>query len=832
MSLSDSAKPLRPARRFSRLGPVLLALVLLTSCKSDQEQVADFLTRGTEHAEAGRSKEAIIEFRNVIKVDPNSAEGHYALAEVYLEQGQLKQGYWELRETVRLDPANLDARVRFGAISAVARDFEEALAQAVAVTEADPSRAEAWKLRAQAVEALGRADESEEFYLKAIEVEPEEDDHQISIAQYYVRNSRSDDAEKALLQLVERSPGFRSNTLLARFYTSARRFDEAEVLLRQAVEDAPGTEGRLEASYTNLSSFLASQDRMDEAIALLEKARQTLSAKTDVLYSLARLYTAEGEPEKADAVIEQAAREAKDDPKAHLVLSAYRSSQGDSEGALVAAEAALAIDPTHLTARLRKAELLIDIGYRQKDVAKVSVGRSIVDDILRAQPTNGNACFVRARLELAEGSPEAAVVSLRCAIDARPNWAQAHFALGSALAMRNDKNGARMELARTLELDPEMHDARKALARIHAQLGEHEYAIEQGRLFADARPEDTAIRLLVAQSLVRLGKFDEALEELNKIDAELRTTETKYALARVQMELGRQNKSRALVLESRGLLLEVNADRECEYDVIRSLMTVERRLDQLADTVTRVDGCIEAEPTKSRLVQLRGELALVEGDGEAAEAWFKKAIDLNPESVSAYVQLASLYQRTGRLEETIAAYQSALEVKPDNGRMNHVLGVLFEYRGEIENAMEQYELAIAHEPSLGDAKNNLAYLLAERGETLDRALDLAQEAKALMPDSPNTADTLGWVLYKRGVASAAVGYLREAEAGMNADDGSLGVIRHHLAQAYEDNGEADKAIASLDRAISSLDITSGTEEPPWASDVRSMRERLSASPAG
>ena len=47
-----------------------------------------------------------------------------------------------------------------------------------------------------------------------------------------------------------------------------------------------------------------------------------------------------------------------------------------------------------------------------------------------------------------------------------------------------------------------------------------------------------------------------------------------------------------------------------------------------------------------------------------------------------------------------------------------------------------------------------------------------------MPDSPNTADTLGWVLYKRGVASAAVGYLREAEAGMNPDD-----FRHRYAEA-------------------------------------------------
>ena len=87
---------------------------------------------------------------------------------------------------------------------------------------------------------------------------------------------------------------------------------------------------------------------------------------------------------------------------------------------------------------------------------------------------------------------------------------------------------------------------------------------------------------------------------------------------------------------------------------------------------------------------------------------------------------------------------------------------------------------------------------------------------------------------KRGVASAAVGYLREAEAGMNPEDESLGVIRHHLALAYEENGEAEKAIESLDRAIASLDasLASGREEPTWGAEVRSMRERLAAQPAG
>ena len=133
--------------------------------------------------------------------------------------------------------------------------------------------------------------------------------------------------------------------------------------------------------------------------------------------------------------------------------------------------------------------------------------------------------------------------------------------------------------------------------------------------------------------------------------------------------------------------------------------------------------------------------------------------------------------------------------------MHHFLAVLYELNGDEPAAIRHYEKAIELDATLGEARNNLAYLLASDDARLDRALDLAQEAKALMPDSPNAADTLGWVLFRRGIASAAVGYLREAEAGMQSDDPNLSVIRWHLAQAYAANGEPAKAIASIDRAL-------------------------------
>ena len=173
---------------------------------------------------------------------------------------------------------------------------------------------------------------------------------------------------------------------------------------------------------------------------------------------------------------------------------------------------------------------------------------------------------------------------------------------------------------------------------------------------------------------------------------------------------------------------------------------------------------------------------------------------------------------------------------PAWARRQHRLGWLYQAQGQLDLAQQSYENAIKYDENHAFAKNNLAYLLADTGKDLDRALDLAQDAKALLPNDANTADTLGWVLFKRGVNGAAVGYLKESLANVDADDPVMGVIRHHLAQAYEADGNMKRAAEVLRASINDLEQRNKAERaqgrdpqsPPWESDVRSMLDRLTA----
>jgi tetratricopeptide (TPR) repeat protein len=184
----------------------------------------------------------------------------------------------------------------------------------------------------------------------------------------------------------------------------------------------------------------------------------------------------------------------------------------------------------------------------------------------------------------------------------------------------------------------------------------------------------------------------------------------------------------------------------------------------------------------------------------------------------------------------IAVIESAAEAVPDSSDLQFRLAVLYEGQGDRDDALVAYERAIALNDALGQAKNNLAYLLADTpGGDLDRALELAQQAKEQLPDDPNAADTLGWVLLKRGVPSAAIGYLEEAAERFPESAFEIqGIVRNHLGEAYEMNQESAKAMTASEDAIGSFEKLMAMakergqeiEEPSWAREARARIERI------
>jgi tetratricopeptide (TPR) repeat protein len=103
--------------------------------------------------------------------------------------------------------------------------------------------------------------------------------------------------------------------------------------------------------------------------------------------------------------------------------------------------------------------------------------------------------------------------------------------------------------------------------------------------------------------------------------------------------------------------------------------------------------------------------AALEGtDDAAAIDAYEQAIEADPESVDARVNLGRLLHANGRLTEAERVYRDAIDAKVHDGVLLYNLGVLLEDLDRKRDAAEAYKTALALEPTLADCHYNLALL--------------------------------------------------------------------------------------------------------------------------
>jgi tetratricopeptide (TPR) repeat protein len=830
-----------------------LLVLFALGCKGEAERAAEHLARGAELAKEQKWDEAVIEYKNVTQLTPNDAAGHYGLAKALLgkrDPASARAAYWELVETVRLDPNNVQARIEHGEFLLLGgtAELEEAVQTGDAIVKLDPKRWEGFALKGRALSALGRHEEAGEALRQAAEVAPDAAPPLLLYANHLKAVGKLADAEAAYRRVASLAPGFMTSAALGGFLAGVGGRDaDAEAVYREALANAKPEERTI--ATTVVANFLASRERFDEAEATLEQAIAAQPDNVELIYALAGFYGSRGQKAEADRMVEQATAAQPDKPEPWLVLSAYRGRAGDVEGALEAAEKAIAVAPDNVTAKLRRAEVLVDIGQRKNDAAVIAQADAAVEEVLADDDGHPEANFVKAKIAFAQHDLDAALAALRKAIDRNPQLAQAHFLQASALFLKGDRTGARAAAARALEIQPNFPEALGLLARTHAALGDHALAVEAGKRALELGA-GADVQIAVAQSLVQQGQLNDALAELEKIPAEQRGVEALFAIGRVRLfqgiSLDRQSRdasgkvtdaraaerASAELAAARADLTQALALAPNNGEVLESLFAIDQREGRVADSLERVGKAAEAEPKNAALARLHGDVALAMRQFPLAEQSYQRAIELDPNQLDSYGRLAGLLAAQRRSDEVIRTYETALEKNPKAGEVHLLLGMLKEADEKtIPDAMQHYERAIELNPELAAAKNNLAYWIAERGGDLDRALDLAQEAKAELSKNPRTnpaaADTLGWVFFKKDLPETAVNYLREAVGGfdpsVDSDRRTLPLVRHHLALALAASGESAEAASEWKQALAeyaALPKPANSPDPAWVSEAR------------
>lgn len=111
----------------------------------------------------------------------------------------------------------------------------------------------------------------------------------------------------------------------------------------------------------------------------------------------------------------------------------------------------------------------------------------------------------------------------------------------------------------------------------------------------------------------------------------------------------------------------------------------------------------------------RGEL-LEASDPRAAEAAYRKAIELQPADVDAWLNLGAMLCELGRCDEASRLYQKAVGHCPDSAAIHFNHAIALEDQGRLDAAIDRYQACLALSPGMADAHFNCARLLERVGD--------------------------------------------------------------------------------------------------------------------
>jgi len=99
-------------------------------------------------------------------------------------------------------------------------------------------------------------------------------------------------------------------------------------------------------------------------------------------------------------------------------------------------------------------------------------------------------------------------------------------------------------------------------------------------------------------------------------------------------------------------------------------------------------------------------------------AAYEKAIELDPNSAGAYVNLGTVYFNARAMKDAERLYSKAVEVDPNYALAHFNLGNLHDENGDREQALYHYVAALGTHPDYADAHYNIALLYQSMGQSL------------------------------------------------------------------------------------------------------------------
>jgi tetratricopeptide (TPR) repeat protein len=720
---------------------LVLALVLGGSAGcTKQMRKARLVSKGDKGFAAERYDWAEIEYLGALRFPPPDPHAVARLGIICYNQGRWANAVVYLNEAVKLQPTNAEARVKLGLAQLLFQQFKAAQEQALAVLAKEPENPNALMLLAGSMTSTQDLAQAEQAFAK---VSPK----------------------------GQTQPGYH----LARgtLYLHQRDFTRAETEYRQELAVDP----KSDQAYLALGNLFLRRQDLKQAEPALKQAAELAPLRSGARLTYASLRLQTGNAEAAVKEIQDLVKKAPDYLPAWIFLAHTAAAQGKPEESAACLERVLARDPVNLEGLSLNGSLLVAKG----------------------------------------DAPNAATMFERILKTYSPGTAQVHYNLAQACLMKKDTAGAVASLNRALALQTNYADAILLLASLNVRQGNSTAAIAWLTRLVQQQPQLARAHLDLATAYLGRKNLDEAAGVYRRMmQVFTNSAEVPFHLGSVLMVQNKANEARQAFERS----LAVAPDF---LPAIEQLVDLDLRQNRAAEATERVAQLIKKYPTAAALQMLLASIHLTQagavvakaneknttgpelrlGDVPAAreninqaEAALLKAIEMSPDYRPTYQSLASLYISSNRAQEAIDRLNALLSRTNDTVCLLE-RGVIEEQMKDYSAARDTYEKVLKAQPNAIGALNNLALLYAEHLGQLDKGCQLAEKARQLQPNNAYIADTLGWILYRRGDYVRALNLLWKAVEKLPA----TAEFQYHLGMTHYMLGEEEPARVALQRAM-------------------------------
>ncbi len=728
----------------------LTIVVLLAGCTRDPNvRKVKYLNSGKAYAAQGKQKEAAIQFSNAIKIDPHYADAHFELAKTYLKLGIPMGAYTELMRTVASDPKNLQARLDLGQMLMAGRQYPRALEQANAMLAIDPKNADAYGLKSGIAMANGDRAEALKDIQEALALEP---------------NRAGFHAQLGLIQ-----------------GSDPAKAGDAEAQVREAVKLDP----KNAPAHLLLSAML--QRKGDTAGALAEAQAATQADPKNIRgwVALTALYFQTGDKAKAESTLMQATDQLHDTTDGAALLYNFYRQTGQLDRAPGVYADLVNKYPKSVPIKMTYAQALADTG----DFTKV---QQVVDQLNKTNASDPQVAALNGMLMLRSGKVNDAVTVLQKGAKNAPDNLAIKFWLGEALKAKGDLPGAEQDFRAVTLANPANLPAQKELASIAAQTHDNALLEQVAGTLVTHFPN-------LADGYVWRAVAEGNQNQPDQAEADLQTAlkkDPKNSAALVM--LGEIRFQQKRYPEGAQMLQQALDEDPHQLPALQVLVNYYIFQHQPDKAIALIQQQIAKNPNSSVLYDELAEVQLANKDVNGAVNSADKALQLNPSDPGALMAYTRAETGIGNPAAAIAKWQTWTNAHPTDARGPLMMGTLEEARGNTDGAMDDYKKALAIQPDQPVAENNLAYLMLQKGQDVDQALSLAQSARRALPHAPNTADTLAWAYYTKGIFGSARDLLENASKA----DPNNPSIQFHLGMVYVKMGNKAAATEHLKKAVS------------------------------